>query len=43
MRAAGMQTVPVLLEDELLVNPYLRAPDAARFGRLRSLKDSFKG
>jgi hydroxyacylglutathione hydrolase len=43
MRAAGQQTVPVLLEDELLVNPYLRAPDAASFGRLRSLKDSFKG
>jgi hydroxyacylglutathione hydrolase len=43
MRAAGQQTVPVLLEDELLVNPYLRAPDAASFGRIRSLKDSFKG
>jgi hydroxyacylglutathione hydrolase len=43
MRAAGEQTVPVLLEEELLVNPYLRAPDAASFGRLRAQKDSFKG
>jgi hydroxyacylglutathione hydrolase len=43
MRAAGQQTLPVRLADEMPVNPYLRAADAASFGRLRSLKDSFKG
>jgi hydroxyacylglutathione hydrolase len=43
MRARGEQTVPVMLAEELLVNPYLRAPDAGSFGRLRSQKDSFKG
>ena len=43
MRAAGLQTVPVRLEDELPVNPYLLAPNAASFGRLRALKDNFKG
>jgi hydroxyacylglutathione hydrolase len=42
-RARGEQTVPMMLEEELLVNPYLRAPDAGSFGRLRSMKDSFKG
>lgn len=43
MRAAGQQTVPVRLGDELAVNPYLLAPDAPSFGRIRSMKDSFKG
>jgi len=43
MRAAGQQTLPVRLEDELPVNPYLLAADAASFGRLRSMKDGFKG
>lgn len=43
MRAQGLQTVPVRLADELPVNPYLRAADAASFGRIRAMKDSFKG
>jgi hydroxyacylglutathione hydrolase len=43
MRAAGQQTLPVRLADELPVNPYLLAKDAPSFGRLRSMKDSFKG
>jgi hydroxyacylglutathione hydrolase len=43
MRAAGQQTLPVRLGDELPVNPYLLAADAASFGRLRSMKDTFKG
>jgi hydroxyacylglutathione hydrolase len=43
MRAAGQRTVPVRLADELTVNPYLLAQDAPSFGRLRALKDSFKG
>jgi hydroxyacylglutathione hydrolase len=43
MRAAGRQTVPVRLADELPINPYLLAKDAQAFRRLRSMKDSFKG
>ena len=43
MRAAGQQTLPVRLADELPINPYLLAKDAPSFGRLRSMKDSFKG
>ncbi len=43
MRAEGRQTVPVRLAEELPVNPYLLAADAASFGRIRAMKDSFKG
>jgi hydroxyacylglutathione hydrolase len=43
LRAAGQQTVPVRLEDEMPVNPYLRARDAESFGRIRALKDDFRG
>lgn len=43
MRAAGMKTLPVRLEDEMGVNPYLLAADAPSFGRIRAMKDSFKG
>jgi hydroxyacylglutathione hydrolase len=43
MRAAGMQTLPVRLGDELGVNPYLLAADATSFGRIRAMKDNFKG
>lgn len=43
LRAAGQMTVPVRLEDELPVNPYLLARDAVSFGRIRLLKDTFKG
>jgi len=42
-RAAGEQTLPVRLGDELPVNPFLLAPDAETFGRLREAKNSFKG
>lgn len=43
MRANGLQTLPVRLGDELPVNPYLLAADAASFGRIRAMKDNFKG
>jgi hydroxyacylglutathione hydrolase len=42
-RAAHEQTLPVRLRDELPVNPFLLARDAASFGRLRAAKDVFKG
>jgi hydroxyacylglutathione hydrolase len=42
-RAAGHPTVPTRLGEEKAVNPFLRAPDAARFGAIRSAKDSFRG
>ncbi|MGH7152748.1 MAG: hydroxyacylglutathione hydrolase [Acetobacteraceae bacterium] len=40
-RAAGQPTVPSLMSDELAANPFLRAPDAARFADLRQRKDRF--
>jgi hydroxyacylglutathione hydrolase len=40
-RAAGQPTVPSLLSDELATNPFLRAPDVARFADLRARKDRF--
>jgi hydroxyacylglutathione hydrolase len=40
-RAAGQATVPSRLADELAVNPFLRAPDAATLGDLRARKDTF--
>ena len=40
-RAAGRATVPSRLGDELAVNPFLLAPDLARFAALRSQKDMF--
>lgn len=43
MRANGLETLPVRLGDELTVNPYLLAADAASFGRIRAMKDGFKG
>ncbi|MCB8877259.1 hydroxyacylglutathione hydrolase [Acidisoma silvae] len=42
LRASGQPTLPVRLEDELPVNPYLLARDAVSFGRIRQLKDEFK-
>jgi hydroxyacylglutathione hydrolase len=42
-RAAGQPTVPSLMQDELAANPFLRAPDAASFAKLRSGKDNFRG
>jgi len=40
-RVAGQPTVPSLLSDELAANPFLRAPDVARFADLRARKDRF--
>lgn len=40
-RTAGQPTVPSLLSDELAANPFLRAPDVARFADLRAKKDRF--
>ncbi len=41
LRAAGQPTVPSRLGDELAENPFLRAPDAASFARVRKAKDLF--
>jgi hydroxyacylglutathione hydrolase len=41
-RAAGQPTVPTRLDQELAANPFLRAPDAAALGDLRSRKDAFR-
>ncbi len=41
LRAAGEPTVPSRLGEELAANPFLRAPDAASFARLRRQKDRF--
>lgn len=41
LRAAGLPTVPTRLGLERAANPFLRAPDAVEFGRLRRGKDSF--
>ena len=41
LRAAGTPTLPSRLADELAENPFLRAPDAARFAELRARKDRF--
>lgn len=42
LRAAGAPTLPSRLGDELAENPFLRAPDAARFASLRQQKDRFQ-
>ena len=41
LRAAGKPTLPVTLGQERATNPFLRAPDAESFRKLRSAKDSF--
>ena len=41
-RAAGQPTVPTTLGAELAENPFMRAPDAAALGQIRSQKDSFR-
>ena len=43
LRAAGRPTLPVTLGRERATNPFLRAPDVARFAELRSAKDGFRG
>lgn len=39
----GDPTVPTTIGTELTINPFLRAADADEFGRLRGLKDIFRG
>lgn len=41
IRADGKPTVPSRLGDERAFNPFLRAPDVARFAELRTRKDNF--
>ena len=41
LRAAGKPTLPVALGVERATNPFLRAPDAETFRKLRSAKDNF--
>lgn len=41
LRAAGQPSVPSNLGEELQANPFLRAPDAAKFTDLRARKDRF--
>lgn len=43
LRARGEPTVPSTIDQELKINPFLRAENADEFGRLRSLKDTFQG
>ena len=38
-RAAGEPTVPTRLDAEMAENPFMRAPDAAALGRIRTQKD----
>ncbi len=41
LRAEGLPTVPALLSLELATNPFLRAPSAAAFAKIRTAKDNF--
>ena len=41
LRRANQPTLPVLLAEELLANPFLRAQTAEEFARLRTAKDNF--
>jgi hydroxyacylglutathione hydrolase len=41
LRAKGLATVPSSLGEEKATNPYLLAPNAAEFARLRELKNRF--
>jgi hydroxyacylglutathione hydrolase len=41
LRAAGQPSVPSVLGEEMKVNPFLLAPDAASFATLRAKKDTF--
>ncbi|HJS85539.1 MAG TPA: hydroxyacylglutathione hydrolase [Acetobacteraceae bacterium] len=41
LREANRPTVPSRLGEELAANPFLRAPDAASFARVRAQKDAF--
>jgi hydroxyacylglutathione hydrolase len=41
LRAAGQPSVPSILGDEMKANPFLLAPDVARFAEARAKKDKF--
>jgi hydroxyacylglutathione hydrolase len=41
LRSAGKPTLPVTLGQERATNPFLRAPDAETFRKLRTAKDNF--
>jgi hydroxyacylglutathione hydrolase len=41
LREANRPTVPSRLGEEMAANPFLRAPDAASFARIRAQKDAF--
>lgn len=42
LRASGKTTVPSLLGEEKVCNPFLTAPNERRFAEIRSLKDHWK-
>jgi hydroxyacylglutathione hydrolase len=41
LRAAGKPSVPSLLSNEMVANPFLTAPDVASFADARAKKDKF--
>ena len=41
LRKQNQATVPFYLEDDLLMNPFLRAKSVEEFSRIRKLKDQF--
>ena len=43
LRNRGEPTVPTTVEKELATNPFVRAETPEELGRIRALKDSFKG
>lgn len=43
LRQRGLPTVPSILGEELRANPFLRAATAEELGRLRAMKDGFRG
>jgi hydroxyacylglutathione hydrolase len=42
MRETGRNTLPTSVAEERETNPFVRAPDAEEFARLRAEKDSFR-
>jgi hydroxyacylglutathione hydrolase len=42
LREAGEITLPTTVAEERLTNPFVRAPDAGEFARLRAAKDRFR-
>ena len=41
LRSAGKPSVPSLMSDEMVANPFLTAPDEASFADARAKKDKF--